>query len=304
MIDRLVKSKPVKIDDQDRSLEAWSKVILGDRYGKSAGYELLMHPKYECDITYQDFGIDLLSTFDLDPLYPMVLRVGLDERTLKRWLLAYWCYYAAGAASYIAEQKDFYRAMYDGIPKYPRGHERRHFRGDAAMRGIAGLQSFGSPERVVDAMICHNSFQAISRAAQSFPQFGPWIAWKIADMTERVLCQPVDFGDAELGVYRDPVKGAALLWYGDQHHEIDMDTLHEVVELSLGLFADYMAPPFLDRPVNIQEIETILCKFKSHYNGHYPLGNDSYEIAHGLQGWGDLAQHMYQCLKLSTSYEV
>jgi hypothetical protein len=258
-----------------------------------------------CDITYQDFGDDLLTTYDLDPLYPMLVYAELDDKTMSRWLLAYWCYYSAGTASFITEQKNFYKAMRMCIDRgYPRGHERRHFRGDAAVRGINGLQAFGSPEKVVEYMINGKTFQEIARSVQSFPQFGPWIAWKVADMTERILQRPVDFSDAELGVYRDPVKGAALIWYGDQRHDIELDALHKTVELSLDMFGHHMAPPYLDRPVNIQEIETILCKYKSHYNGHYPMGNDSYEIAHGLKGWGDLAQHMGLCLKKSTSYLI
>ena len=40
-----------------------------------------------------------------------------------------------------------------------------------------------------------------------------------------------------------------------------------------------------ERPVGLQEVETILCKWKSHMNGHYPLNNDIMEIRHGLKDW-------------------
>jgi hypothetical protein len=42
------------------------------------------------------------------------------------------------------------------------------------------------------------------------------------------------------------------------------------------------APPRFERRINIQEIETILCKWKSHINGHYFVGKDIQEIRHGL----------------------
>jgi hypothetical protein len=147
-----------------------------------------------------------------------------------------------------------------------------------------------------------NDFQSISAAAQSFRGFGPWIAWKIADMTERVLQRSVDFSNAEIGVYRDPVKGAALIRFGDQHHPITRDELHETFAVLQSDFDNYVAPPYADRKVNIQELETIACKYKSHVNGHYPPGNDTLEIMHGLHGCGDLAS----CLEywLTPYYEL
>jgi hypothetical protein len=34
------------------------------------------------------------------------------------------------------------------------------------------------------------------------------------------------------------------------------------------------APPGFERDINIQEIETILCKWKSYMKGHYQIGED------------------------------
>ena len=58
----------------------------------------------------------------------------------------------------------------------------------------------------------------------------------------------------------------------------------------------YQAPPQMDRPINIQEVETILCKWKSHLNGHYPTGNDIAEVRHGLVKYGRCrtSQHLLQ----------
>jgi hypothetical protein len=58
-----------------------------------------------------------------------------------------------------------------------------------------------------------------------------------------------------------------------------------VVNRLLKEFEDYEAPPFGERKVNIQEVETILCKFKSHLSGHYPWQNDTIEIRAGLGPW-------------------
>jgi hypothetical protein len=55
--------------------------------------------------------------------------------------------------------------------------------------------------------------------------------------------------------------------------------------LLLNAFATTPAPPSGNRMCGLQEIETILCKWKSHINGHYPVGNDVREIRHALVAW-------------------
>jgi hypothetical protein len=54
----------------------------------------------------------------------------------------------------------------------------------------------------------------------------------------------------------------------------------------------FKAPPDFTRPVNVQEIETVFCKYKSPLKGHYPLGKDTLELHHSLAGWGDLAEQL------------
>jgi hypothetical protein len=245
-------------------------------------------------IDYITFGRNLLDTYDLDPLYVILADINMPERMLKRFLLAYWIFYSAGVAAKVAESKDFFGTLIQGdIDHWPRGHERRHLRGNNFKNCMTNLMLYhAKPETLVDCMTYGKNFQSIAVEVQKFCGFGPWISWKIADMTERVLCKPVDFSNAELGVYRDPVKGAALIKFGDQKHAITTDELYNVVKQLLKDFKGYMAPPYQDRPLNIQEIETILCKYKSYVNGHYPLGNDTMDIYHGLQGWGDLAQQL------------
>jgi hypothetical protein len=57
---------------------------------------------------------------------------------------------------------------------------------------------------------------------------------------------------------------------------------------------DLRAPPRYERPINIQEVETILCKWKSHLSGHYELGKDIIEVRHGLLRYAKckLSQHL------------
>jgi hypothetical protein len=133
-------------------------------------------------------------------------------------------------------------------------------------------------------------FRTVSARAQEHRGFGPWIAWKIADMLERVMGVPVDFSDADIFMYKDPEKAAMMLF--EQRYPLPSGArvkkrvvLPKVLDYLLGEFSGFRAPPLSDRAVNIQEVETVLCKWKSHMNGHYGLFTDIREINNGLQPW-------------------
>lgn len=68
-----------------------------------------------------------------------------------------------------------------------------------------------------------------------------------------------------------------------------MESVKEVVKHLGQALARFKAPPFNDRPLNFQEFETILCKWKSHQNGHYPIGKDIEEISHTLDQWKEVS---------------
>lgn len=266
------------------------------------------------------FGKDLLRTGDLDPVYTAIYTANLPIALRQRLALAYWCFYHLGVAAHIAERgvtpRKFWEltttaAVNEGL-KWPRGSERRHFRGAQSLASVAELRDrYRSPEDAVVAMTSGGTFDAVSRAARTHRGFGPWIAFKIADMAERVLDVDVDFSACELGIYKDPRQGAAVAYlealgagslihpdgFVGHHDEpwnypiADRD-LRTTCDYYVKQFKTYKAPPAKDRRVNIQEVETIFCKYKSHLKGHYPLGKDTHEVAHGLDGWGDLAQQL------------
>jgi len=119
-------------------------------------------------------------------------------------------------------------------------------------------------------------------------------------MAERVLYYDVDFSNSSLGVYADPVKGAALLLHGDMKAVITTEEVQQCCDLLDKHFSYHSAPPFRDRPFNIQEGETILCKYKAYYKGQYYVGKDIKEVGEGLEaayeGGCDLAQHLFKCM--------
>lgn len=261
------------------------------------------------------FGAHLLSTVDLDPIYLALRNMNMPEAQLHRWLLGYWCSYHAGFASYLSEFEgaDFFEALMVAAvndtlaptgDRWPRGGERRHWRGAQATSCVESLiKRYGNNAEGMAEYCAGNggTFQEVTKRVQEHRLFGPWIGFKVADMVDRVLGLPVSFDNAAVFMFKDPYK-AALIQYetnpnipvfaypdgSEEPRDRELATskaVHHVAEHLINHFAGFSAPPLNDRPVNIQEVETILCKWKSHMNGHYPLFNDINEISHGAAPW-------------------
>lgn len=269
-------------------------------------------------LSIEELGRQLIATNDLDPVYNALVgcRKGqaYDDPQLHRWLIGYWCFYSTGVASWMSERTGF--EFWDSMAvaaenkaeapvggRWPRGHERRHFRGQNAIESVYQLRlRYGKrPEDMVEGIIKSSTeepipMKVISERVQEHRGFGPWIGWKIADMVDRVLGISVDFSDSDVFMFKDPEKAAWMLWEATEGKRYPPNTkfkrekvLGSVTQYLTQAFSDFRAPPFFDRPVNIQEVETVLCKWKSHMNGHYSLFTDIREIKEGLSPWVTLS---------------
>lgn len=237
-------------------------------------------------LSIYEFGERLLETEDLDPVYCGLTRANLPRDQLFRWLLAYWCFYHVGSSSLLSEEvgtsywdKMREAAINEGL-KFPRGSERRHFRGQKCVDAIdaLGLAIFSGFIRVGNSV-------AIMKEVQTWPMFGPWIAFKAADMIDRCVT-PIEF-DQNLGLmYKEP--RAALQILVDQEGL----TLEDHWGMLLEHFAKFKAPPGYDRPCSAQEVESVLCKWKSYFGGHYWVGKDIKEQRKALVGWGETADNI------------
>jgi hypothetical protein len=275
-----------------------------------------------------EFGNALLKTEDLDPVYCALTRSNLDQATLARVCLAYWCFYNLGTAARLSEAKSpkaYWTLMAEaaanvGEPKpWPRGAERRHFRGTQAVDAVAELAARypKGAEQALDGFFGDEpiTYASVAAATQSHRGFGPWIAFKVADMSERVFGHRTDFSNCHLGIYKDPRQGAALamtqLGQGTVEesvksraweHLISDDDLARVVHhyVKLWRLKRAKAPPHRDRLVNVQEIETIFCKYKSYVKGHYHVGKDIHEIREGLVPYaarrGNIAERLLEAI--------
>jgi hypothetical protein len=269
--------------------------------------------------TIEAFGTQLIETLDLDPLYVALVEAELPQEQMKRWLFAYWCCYHAGASSYLSERTglNYWEAMghmaRNILPtpmggRWPRGHERRHFRGDKAIEAVGYYTSlsYDKPEKMVDDFAkAGPKYPAIRTAVTTLPQFGPWIAFKVADMMERVLGIPVDFSEADVLMFDQPFKSAIHVyyhWYGDldvPKVPNDKQRVSIVAQRLMEQWDHIEAPPRFDRMVGLQEVETILCKWKSHNTGHYPVGIDSVDLKAGLAEWAPYSETAQKLLVAS-----
>lgn len=273
-------------------------------------------------LSIEEFGTHLFRTGDLDPVYVMLHTTPLPGPQLRRWLLAYWCFYDVGVASWMSEQPLFWENMLEAGrnmtrspigERWPRGKERRHFRGQQGIAALEYLQlvhpepetfcaGLEGPWWLPDGSV---TFEDVANKVRTYRGFGPWIAFKIADMLERVLNVNVTFDTAAIMMYDEPRKAAILL-----HHTLtgkkaaeDNEAIWFAVDYLKSYFGHLVAPPKDGRLVNIQELETVLCKWKSHLGGHYPLNNDLHEVTETLKHWSGVsltAKHLLSGLQSKT----
>lgn len=266
------------------------------------------------------FGDALLETRDLDPAYVGLVASDLPEPQLCRWLLAYWCFYHCGAASWLSEQEgdDYWNWMgvaarnenrtipeevhgrCGRIVRWPRAAERRHFRGQKCVDAVEWLRhncpgdpvNGWSPENWVRLLSTSPlTDKSLMSVVQDWPMFGPWIAFKVADMMERCYGAKVSFAPDLCLMYDEPRRALAIL---EEHHMLQ-DSRASKADWYNALsryFSARRAPPALDRPCGPQEVETILCKWKSHVNGHYHIGKDIHDHREALLYWGPTAMKM------------
>lgn len=222
------------------------------------------------------FGEGLLRTGDLDPVYVAIYRARMPRTTLERFLLGYWAFYHCGTAAWIAEQPTGFWERFRtaaGSKDYPRCHERRHFRGENARKSTEDLAGRGM-DSLFRPLQGELTAGEVFQVVRSWYGFGPWIAFKVADMLERLNLARVSFDVSTIQLFDSPAEGADLLWQDLGRGEKPANLVPWAVGEILDRLGDWDAPPRDERKINIQEAETILCKWKSYRKGHYTIGED------------------------------
>lgn len=248
------------------------------------------------------FGRQLFKTADLDPVY-----VALDRKVqghIYLWLLAYWCFYNAGFACWASQRetpKAFWKAMRSAAEnttptpaggRWPRGSERRHFRGASAIRAVAELEKrYGNnPEGFFDHVLSGPmDVVSVMGRVQDHYLFGSWISFKVVDMLDAVLREPIEQTDVEVFLYDTPRKSIVenlaegvvkIKRTGDDAKDFPAAMVWLQRELS-----DCRIPHKPKKAPDFFSLETVWCKHHSHRTGHYPIGKDIREIRHGMADW-------------------
>jgi Alpha-glutamyl/putrescinyl thymine pyrophosphorylase clade 2 len=176
--------------------------------------------------------------------------------------------------------------------RWPRGTERRHFRGPKCVSAIEWFErQWASPEAPVRLLTLLPTEKIIIAKVSEWPMFGPWIGFKAADLIERVYGVPIQF-DPNLGLmYSSPRDALDLLSETPDFIAVDRAPVALYNNL-ITFFSGQRAPPSYNRQCNAQEVETILCKWGSMKSGHYWVGKDIKEVREALHRWGSTAERI------------
>lgn len=250
-----------------------------------------------------EWGRLLISTHDHDPLYTGLTNWDVRGSRVRRFMLAYWCCYSVGASWYISQlsgQRFWDKLLTAAINsevsgpapiggRWPRAHERRHWRGQKCVDSVIWLgNKFKHPEEAVLSLEAATSLGEVNKL-MDWPQFGPWIAFKAADMLERVLGTQVAFPEELITLYKDPKEGAEMMAaLGYIKEEGGAASPQDCVDILLDAYRELRAPgqQTSGRQCNIQEVETVLCKWKSARKGNYWIGLDTRDHRAELEKWG------------------
>lgn len=227
-----------------------------------------------------------VQTRDLDvtytPLNACVRELGRE--VMNRYLTGMALYYHMGVASELAEKTtegDFWQAAKNMYSTAPRGKARRYFRGQDGITCLDYLsKTFKGPTEFIEAMY-RPGYNDMVKAFEAVPAFGPYFTWKMLDFYDRVLGMPVDTSGCYAHVPNEPIKGAMTIardmgWDVPEEKSKQRPVLYRVLDLCLERLQSngLMAPPFDDRLVGIQEVETALCGLSHYLKGSDYVGLD------------------------------
>lgn len=219
---------------------------------------------------WQDFAVELFHTLDADPLYGALAHAELSEAQKLRYMVGWVAYYNPGVAAKASEYTDrrFWSYLFQQYGTAKRASERRHFRGAAGLTALRTWERmFPQPEQLALYMRGATYFE-VRHKAQTVPQFGTYFTWKWGDVQERVFRAPCDFTGAEKYSPKVPQEGAKLI-----DTKNDIARIYARIAAHLNAVLPRGAPPWYDRPYNMQEAETVCCVYHQYKGGGYWPGS-------------------------------
>lgn len=251
-----------------------------------------------------DFGVELVTTGDLDPVYLALNKVDWHINKKLRWLTAYCAFYSCAVATYISTYKSnhFWEVMQIVAvnaqlspigSRWSRSPERRHFRGKQAVLAIDSWRSrFCEPEDLFKYVLGKRkgqTFEAISNRALELRSVGNWLSFKMVDLVDACLGAEVNQTDVTPFLYKTPKESLERYFVEDLKGNLaDTNWSRKALDDLTKLWKGLSIPHKPGKPLDMFCKETILCKHLSHLHGHYPLGNDIHKIHQELISWFDV----------------
>lgn len=260
----------------------------------------------------------MIETNDLDPVYNglagAIANNSISTVDFSNFLVSFSLLYSMEESCKIVHQSirpdQFWDYLIENYPNMKRGKARRYFRGEQGMTCLLYLKdNYRNPSEFISAMY-DPDYANVVKNFSSVPAFGNYHTWKWLDFFERVInmeCNiTLDYACKVLP--SEPVKGAKLVseevWPGEEF-DLKRTLSYMISECNkIGL----MAPPYKDRPINVQEIETCLCGIVHMYKGlqNDYIGKDLKEKYHEVYNVGESAKwlicHMPEPLPHGTSF--
>lgn len=240
-----------------------------------------------------EFGLGLLETLDLDPVYVALNRSRLSRVELTRFILGWMMYYHTGLACWMMTHKSKgLLSAFEYVAKhndeFPRGSQRKHHRNAAALACVAGMQTQFSTATEFARWSLHDGCDGrdVMKRVMTLVGWGPCMSWRVPDLYEALSLYDTPFKSTDTDMFFSNPKRGALLCakeYGLKGSD-PVRAAHDYLMEEIG---DKFAPPAFKRRLNIQETETVFCKWKSHMVGRYAIGRDTLRAKEQFEKYAD-----------------
>lgn len=248
---------------------------------------------------FAEFGQHMLDSADIDPIYPvlrqLIADLGLTPAQAEWLVILYLAYYEiTSALTAFREHPDPHREapgrylLHDRATlKLPTGIERRglrqaHLMGDHLedwLQRFDGQTFFSAPRELFVLTDEGRHFNAgVLGAYLTGVRFnGRWASYKAIEVMQKVLGWPVAHADAGHDGSTGPRRGLTLFFpevKGNGPRAIDR--LDEQTDVLMRATRAHGVD------VHVEEVETLLCDFKSLAHGRYYVGHDTDLMLEGI----------------------
>lgn len=214
----------------------------------------------------------------------------LGSKWAEKFTLYFFLFYDADGAAKAANDPHFWDYVYANYPTARRGKERRHMRGDNGIKALNMLSNeFNEPSKFWDAVSSFTYTDLVENIAQNFVgcQIGPYFTWKLMDLLDRALGDPVRLSRWEAVKYlpEEPQLAIKTFWPG-----LDTGLVLEQVVKEIHY---QTAPGDPNRMCSYAEAETVLCAMRGYWvKNNYYIGKDIKERREQLVGHPELLKYM------------